>query len=212
MRLGWVEDNLLTPLAQIQQQVADQLTGAHTDLLVFNASCSGGDPMALCAGGRPGLSRRLGRAPARRGARAARHVRAVQDRLGGIARRHLPGNAHPDRRHRRPARPPPRLPALARIAPLAASSPSGLSHQDPSEVNGASPSRRRRPRVRLDRQSSSPMPASSVPRCFGGVVGLAAARAVAARGPRDVRRRTPAAPGTELTGSRPPEACPACPR
>ena len=50
MRLGWVEDNLLTPLAQIQQQVADQLTGAHTDLLVFNASCSGGDPMALCAG------------------------------------------------------------------------------------------------------------------------------------------------------------------
>ena len=50
MRLDWVEDNLLTPLAQIQQQVADQLTGAHTDLLVFNASCSGGDPMALCAG------------------------------------------------------------------------------------------------------------------------------------------------------------------
>ena len=50
MRLDWVENNLLTPLAQIQQQVADQLTGAHTDLLVFNASCSGGDPMALCAG------------------------------------------------------------------------------------------------------------------------------------------------------------------
>ena len=50
MRLDWVEDNVLTPLAQIQQQVADQLTGAHTDLLVFNASCSGGDPMALCAG------------------------------------------------------------------------------------------------------------------------------------------------------------------
>ena len=50
MRLGWVEDKLLTPFAQIQQQVADQLTGAHTDLLYFNASCSGGDPMALCAG------------------------------------------------------------------------------------------------------------------------------------------------------------------
>lgn len=50
MRLDWVENSILTPLAQIQQQVADQLTGAHTDLLVFNASCSGGDPMALCAG------------------------------------------------------------------------------------------------------------------------------------------------------------------
>ena len=50
MRLGWVADNLLTPFAQIQQRVADQLTGAHTDLLYFDASCSGGDPMALCAG------------------------------------------------------------------------------------------------------------------------------------------------------------------
>ena len=50
MRLDWVENTLLTPFAQIQQQVADQLTGAHTDLLYFNASCSGGDPMALCAG------------------------------------------------------------------------------------------------------------------------------------------------------------------
>ena len=50
MRLDWVENVLLTPFAQIQQQVADQLTGAHTDLLYFNASCSGGDPMALCAG------------------------------------------------------------------------------------------------------------------------------------------------------------------
>ena len=36
MRLDWVENVLLTPFAQIQQQVADQLTGAHTDLLYFN--------------------------------------------------------------------------------------------------------------------------------------------------------------------------------
>ena len=51
-------------------------------------------------------------------ARRPRHVRAVQDRSGRIAGRHLPGDAHPDRRHRRPARPPSRVPALARVAPL----------------------------------------------------------------------------------------------
>lgn len=48
MRLGWVERNLLTPFAQLQQQVADQLTGAPSDLVYADASCSGGDPMALC--------------------------------------------------------------------------------------------------------------------------------------------------------------------
>ena len=50
MRLGWVERSLLTPFARIQQQVADQLTGAPSDLVYADASCSGGDPMALCAG------------------------------------------------------------------------------------------------------------------------------------------------------------------
>ena len=41
---------LLTPFAQVQQGVADQLTGAPSDLVYANASCSGGDPMALCMG------------------------------------------------------------------------------------------------------------------------------------------------------------------
>ncbi len=50
MRLGWVERSLLTPFAKLQQQVADQLTGAPSDLVYADASCSGGDPMALCAG------------------------------------------------------------------------------------------------------------------------------------------------------------------
>ncbi len=50
MRLGWVEGSVLTPFARIQQQVADQLTGAPSDLVYADASCSGGDPMALCAG------------------------------------------------------------------------------------------------------------------------------------------------------------------
>ena len=50
MRLGWVEDRLLTPLAEIQQQVADQITGAPSDLVYADASCSAADPMALCAG------------------------------------------------------------------------------------------------------------------------------------------------------------------
>ena len=50
MRLGWVERNLLTPFAQVQQEVADQLTGAPSNLVYADASCSGGDPMALCLG------------------------------------------------------------------------------------------------------------------------------------------------------------------
>ena len=50
MRLRWVEDNLLTPLAQVQQRVADQLTGSPSDLVYADASCSAADPMALCVG------------------------------------------------------------------------------------------------------------------------------------------------------------------
>ena len=50
MRLAWVERNLLTPFAEVQQRVADQLTGAPSDLVYADASCSGGDPLALCAG------------------------------------------------------------------------------------------------------------------------------------------------------------------
>ena len=50
MRLPWVERTLLDPFAQLQQGVADQLTGAPSDLVYADASCSGGDPMALCAG------------------------------------------------------------------------------------------------------------------------------------------------------------------
>ncbi len=45
-----MERSLLTPFAGLQQQVADQLTGAPSDLVYADASCSGGDPMALCAG------------------------------------------------------------------------------------------------------------------------------------------------------------------
>ena len=50
MRLPWVERTLLTPFAQAQQGVSDQLTGAPSDLVYADASCSGGDPMALCMG------------------------------------------------------------------------------------------------------------------------------------------------------------------
>ena len=50
MRLPWVERTLLTPFAEVQQRVADQLTGAPSDLVYADASCSGGDPLALCAG------------------------------------------------------------------------------------------------------------------------------------------------------------------
>ena len=50
MRLSWVERNLLTPFAEVQQRVADQLTGAPSNLVYADASCSGGDPLALCAG------------------------------------------------------------------------------------------------------------------------------------------------------------------
>lgn len=50
MRLGWVENTLLTPFAQLQQRVAEQLTGVTSGLLYADASCSGGDPMALCMG------------------------------------------------------------------------------------------------------------------------------------------------------------------
>ena len=49
MRLPWVERVLLTPFAEVQQRVADQLTGAPSDLVYAGASCSGGDPLALCA-------------------------------------------------------------------------------------------------------------------------------------------------------------------
>ena len=50
MRLGWVERQLLVPFAQLQERVADQLTGAPTDAVYVDASCSGGDAMALCLG------------------------------------------------------------------------------------------------------------------------------------------------------------------
>ena len=50
MRLGWVERQLLLPFAQLQERVADQLTGAQTDAVYVDASCSGGDAMALCLG------------------------------------------------------------------------------------------------------------------------------------------------------------------
>ena len=50
MRLGWMERHVLTPFAQVQQGVADQLTGAPSNLVYADASCSGGDPMALCLG------------------------------------------------------------------------------------------------------------------------------------------------------------------
>ena len=50
MRLPWVERVLLTPFAEVQQRVADQLTGAPSDLVYAGASCSGGDPLVLCAG------------------------------------------------------------------------------------------------------------------------------------------------------------------
>ena len=47
MRLGWVERQILLPFAQLQ---ADQLTGVQTDAVYVDASCSGGDAMALCLG------------------------------------------------------------------------------------------------------------------------------------------------------------------
>ena len=50
MRLGWVERQILLPFAQLQERVADQLTGVQTDAVYVDASCSGGDAMALCLG------------------------------------------------------------------------------------------------------------------------------------------------------------------
>ena len=50
MRLGWVERQLLLPFAQLQERVADQLTGVQNDAVYVDASCSGGDAMALCLG------------------------------------------------------------------------------------------------------------------------------------------------------------------
>ena len=50
MRLGWVERQILVPFAQLQERVADQLTGVQTDAVYVDASCSGGDAMALCLG------------------------------------------------------------------------------------------------------------------------------------------------------------------
>ena len=50
LRLDWVERTVLEPMAQLQQRIADQLTGAPTTLVYADASCSGGDAMALCLG------------------------------------------------------------------------------------------------------------------------------------------------------------------
>ena len=46
----WVERQILLPFAQLQERVADQLTGVQTDAVYVDASCSGGDAMALCLG------------------------------------------------------------------------------------------------------------------------------------------------------------------
>ena len=50
MRFGWVQQNLLTPFAQLQQGVAELLMGVKSGAVYADASCSGGDPMALCMG------------------------------------------------------------------------------------------------------------------------------------------------------------------
>ena len=50
LRLDWMERAVLEPMAQLQQRVADQLTGAPSNLVYADASCSGGDAMALCLG------------------------------------------------------------------------------------------------------------------------------------------------------------------
>ena len=50
MRLPWVERVVLTPFAEIQQRVADQLTGAPSDLVYADASCSGRRPAGAVRG------------------------------------------------------------------------------------------------------------------------------------------------------------------
>ena len=49
-RLEWTNSHVLIPLARLQQLVADQLTGATPGRVIVDASCSGGDAMALCLG------------------------------------------------------------------------------------------------------------------------------------------------------------------
>ncbi len=75
MRLGWVENTLLTPFAQLQQRVAEQLMGVKSGLLYADASCSGGDPMALCMGAIFAYPAAWGVAAARRRGGAGRHHR-----------------------------------------------------------------------------------------------------------------------------------------
>jgi hypothetical protein len=50
MRLGWVERHLLVPFAQLQERVANQLTGVTTDAVYVDASCSGGTPWRFASG------------------------------------------------------------------------------------------------------------------------------------------------------------------
>ena len=50
LRLAWVERSVLTPMAQLQQRISEQLTGAPPGVVYADASCSGGDAMALCFG------------------------------------------------------------------------------------------------------------------------------------------------------------------
>ena len=50
LRLAWVERTVLTPMAQLQQRISEQLTGAPPGVVYADASCSGGDAMALCFG------------------------------------------------------------------------------------------------------------------------------------------------------------------
>ena len=50
MRLGWVQENLLVPSANLQHGLACALTGAPRDAVIVNQSCTGSDAMALCLG------------------------------------------------------------------------------------------------------------------------------------------------------------------
>jgi len=50
MRLAWVQEHLLVPSASLQQGLACALTGASSDAVVVDQSCTGSDAMALCLG------------------------------------------------------------------------------------------------------------------------------------------------------------------
>ena len=109
MRLPWVERVLLTPFAEVQQRVADQLTGRAVGPRLRRRELQRRGPAGALRGGDLRVPDRLGGAAARGGGRVhADHRREHRPARAPVTDRGEPGAARPAARLRLARHPDPR--------------------------------------------------------------------------------------------------------